>query len=383
MTRHSVTTRLGVIIAVAMVAAGCDGLSDASRDAAVVSELAVVAEPAPPLPAPPVEPLDERPREQTRGLDPVLVDQALERAGTLDRLYSMVVARHGEILVERNYRGRGLDVPANVKSVSKSILSALVGIAIAEGHLAGLDQPIIDFFADELDPQAEPEKAAITIGQLLTMQSGLESTSGQNYGRWVNSSNWVRHALGRPLVAEPGTRRIYSTGNTHLLSAILTRATGQSTWAYAREKLAAPLGINLPQWLRDPQGIYFGGNDMHISPRDLVKIGELYRNGGVHEGRQIVPREWIVESWRAHTRGRNGEGYGLTWFGRETNGYQVRYAWGYGGQFLFVVPALELTVVFTSDPVSPREGPHNRALHQLVDELLVPAAIAGAGLESL
>lgn len=335
---------------------------------------AVAYEPPPPSP----EPLDEEPRVRTTGLDPVLMEEAVQRAASLERLYSMVVARHGEILVERRFRGRDLHVPANVKSVSKSILSALVGIAIAEGHIAGVDQRIIDFFPDEIDAEAEPLKAEITIGDLLTMRSGLESTSGANYGRWVNSGNWVRHALSRPLVARPGERRIYSTGNTHLLSAILTRATGMSTHAYAREKLAKPLGIELPPWLRDPQGIFFGGNDMHVSPRDLVRFGELYRNGGRIGDRQIVPREWIVESWREHTRGRNGESYGYTWFGRESNGYAVRYAWGYGGQFLFIVPALELTIAFTSDPVSPREGPHNRAIHRLVDEFIVPAAIAGA-----
>lgn len=114
------------------------------------------------------------------------------------------------------------------------------------------------------------------------------------------------------------------------------------------------------------------------SARDLIRIGELYRNGGEYDGRQIIPRDWIAESWRLRSRARGRDGYGLGWFGRTERGHEVRFAWGYGGQFLFIVPALELTVAFTSDPVSPREGEHNAAIHRIVDQLLIPAAMVGA-----
>src|SRR5690606_20878602 len=107
-------------------------------------------------------------------------------------------------------------------------------------------------------------------------QSGLESTSGRNYGAWVQSRNWVRDALRRPLVVPPGTRMEYSTGTSHLLSALLTRVTKKSTWAFAQETLAKPLGFSLPRWPQDPQGIYFGGNDMLLTPRQMVAFGELY-----------------------------------------------------------------------------------------------------------
>lgn len=329
--------------------------------------------------AEPVHPLDEQAGIATVGLDSGLLAQAMAQAAELPRLHNMIIARHGRIELERHFRGPRPDSPANVKSVSKSLLSALVGVAVAEGHLEGVDQAVTAFFAAELGADPEPARAAITLGHLLSMRSGLESTSSRNYGRWVASPNWVRYAITRPLVSPPGERMVYSTGNTHLLSAMLTRATGQNTHAFARDRLASPLGIRLPAWPRDPQGVYFGGNDMLISPRDLLRFGELYRNGGEFEGRQIVPRDWVVGSWQVHARSpRNRRGYGLGWWGRESNGYQVRFAWGYGGQFLFIIPALELTIVFTSDPVSPREGPHNAALHRMVDELLVPAAIAGA-----
>ncbi len=193
------------------------------------------------------------------------------------------------------------------------------------------------------------------------------------------SRDWVGYALGRPLVAEPGTRRIYSTGNSHLLSAILTRSTGQSTWAYARDRLSEPLGMQLPRWPTDPQGIFFGGNEMRMTPRAMVRFGELYRNGGRHEGRQVIPEDWVRVSLepRAGARGR-GEQYGYGWFLTSVRGHPMFYAWGYGGQFIFVIPDLELTVVTTSDPDVERERDHLRSVRALLADWIVPAAEAGA-----
>jgi CubicO group peptidase (beta-lactamase class C family) len=323
--------------------------------------------------------LGSAPAVATIGIDSLRLAYAMEQAAALPRLRSLLVARHGELEVERRFRGPGLDQPANVKSVSKSVLSALVGIAIAEQWLAGADQPIAPFFERHLAPDEDPRKRQITVGHLLSMQSGLERTSGANYGRWVSSPNWVRHVLTRPMVAEPGGSRMYSTGNSHLLSAVLTQATGRSTWDYAREKLAVPLGIALPRWPADPQGIYFGGNEMRMTPRAMLRFGELYRNGGRHEGRQIVPEEWVRESLTPRAASRHvGEGYGYGWFIGEVRGHPMFYAWGYGGQFIFVVPELELTVVTTSDPDAAREGDHLRAVRRLLAEWIVPAAEAGA-----
>ena len=319
------------------------------------------------------------PATPTRGMDSTLLAQAYAAAAELPRLHSLLVARHGELLRERYFRGPGRNGRANIKSASKSIISALVGIAIAEGRLEGLDQPIAPFFPDDIGADADPRIRTVTVGHLLSMRAGLEPTSFGNYGRWVASRDWVRFALQRPFEDDPGGRMLYSTGNTHILSAILTRATGMSTLAYARDKLARPLGIELAPWTRDPQGVYFGGNEMHLRPRDLLAFGELYRNGGRHDGRQIVPEEWIRESWVQRTTSPfNGHGYGLGWWLRTSSGYDVRFAWGYGGQYIFIVPALELTVVTTSDAVSPRERDHNRALHRLLDDYLVPAAAKGA-----
>jgi CubicO group peptidase (beta-lactamase class C family) len=139
--------------------------------------------------------------------------------------------------------------------------------------------------------------------------------------------------------------------------------------------LGKPLGIAVPAWPRDPQGIYFGGNDMRLSPRALLAFGELYRNGGVHAGRRVLPTSWIRASWTPRTRSPwSGFAYGYGWFITESRGHPVYFARGYGGQMLYVVPSLALTVVMTSDPAAPGRGGHVDALHSLLSDLIIPAA---------
>lgn len=319
-------------------------------------------------------------RPATTGLDSARVAATLARAETLPRLRSLLVARRGRLLVEQYYNGAQRDRPVNVKSASKSILSALAGCAIADGHLSGPEQPVAPFFEDYLGSEADPRKRSITVGDLLTMRAGLESTSGGGYGAWVQSDDWVGYVLGQRMVAPPGGRMIYSTGTSHLLSAVLTRATGQSTWQYAQECLARPLGIQIPQWLQDPQGVYFGGNDMHLTPRALVRVGELYRHEGTVDGRRVLPADWVRTTLMPRTRSPwSGFRYGYGWWLKEARGYRVFFAWGYGGQYVFVVPQLSLVVAMTSDPApARRDGDYLDTLHALLDEGLVPAAEEGA-----
>ncbi len=299
----------------------------------------------------------------------------LEHAAALPRLRSLLVSVHGRRIEEHYFHGASVRGQANLKSASKTLISILVGIAIDRGHLAGVDQPIVDFFPNEL-ADAEPARRSITVGDLLTMRSGLETTSNRNYGRWVQSRHWVRHALSRPMVDRPGGRMIYSTGSTHLLSAILTRATGLSTLEFARRHLAAPLGITLPAWLRDPQGIYFGGNEMTLTPRAMLAVGELYLRGGSSaDGRRVVSAEWVRESLVPRTVSRySRRQYGYGWWLRTLGGHAAYYAWGYGGQFIFVIPELDSVVVATSSP-NPGAGRrrHRRQLDELIDYRVVPA----------
>ncbi len=320
------------------------------------------------------------PRRQTTGLDPERLSAALTVARSLPRLHSVIVARDGVALSEQVLRGPSLDTPVNIKSASKSVLAALGGIAIGRGLFAGVDQPISAFLADRFPASPDPQLATVTIGNLLSMQAGLGSTSGANYGAWVSSRDWVRYALAQPFEAEPGGRMVYSTGTSHLLSAALTRASDRSTLANARDWLGQPLDVEIPSWPADPQGIYFGGNDMRLSPRALLKFGELYRNDGMHAGTRVLPEGWVQQSWNGRGTSRwSGNPYGYGWWIKRAGRYPVYFAWGYGGQMVFVVPELRLTVVMTSDPspVEQRDG-HVDRLHALLDEGFIPAAEAGS-----
>ena len=155
------------------------------------------------------------------------LEQVLENADALTALETVLVAKGGEVVAERGYNGHSATVPTNIKSASKTVMSALVGIAIDRGMLSGTDQPIIEILRDDMPADPDPRLSEITIGHLLSMQAGLQRTSGANYGSWVASSNWVRNALSRPFVDEPGGDMLYSTGSSHLLSAILTKVTGK------------------------------------------------------------------------------------------------------------------------------------------------------------
>jgi CubicO group peptidase (beta-lactamase class C family) len=309
-------------------------------------------------------------------LDPSHVADAVRRAKATPRVRGLLVAHEGVIVVEHVVDGPSLSTPVNIKSLSKTVLSALIGAAIDRGVIKSVDQPIGDLLGDRIPANAEPAVRDITVGQLLSMQSGLGRTSGMYYSEWVNSSDWIEYALARPLIGRPGERMLYSTGNSHILSAVLTRVSGRSTLELARDWLGDPLNIIVPPWMRDPQGIYFGGNEMRLSPRALLRIGELYRQGGVIDGQRVLPEAWVEASWQPRTRSPyTGDGYGYGWFVTDLGGQRVYYGRGFGGQMLYVVPELALTVVITSDPSPPSPGTlHLRQLNALLEHALIPAA---------
>ncbi len=300
---------------------------------------------------------------------------AARAAGELPQLHSLLVTVRGELVLEHyapKIKAGGL---ANFKSASKSIISTLIGIAISKRLIASVDDPASKYLPALA--RATPEKRTITIEDLLTMRSGLESTSGENYGRWVSSRNWVQHVIDRPLVSKPGTTMEYSTGTSHVLSAIITRVSKTSTWQFAQTNLAKPLGISLARWTRDPQGIYLGGNEMLMTPRQMVEYGELYLNRGRVGERQVVPAAWVAESCRPRTRSRwdPTREYGYGWWIQNIGGHQSCFAWGYGGQYVFTFPELDAVVVVTSTTASEERHGYRRRLFDLISEhVLAPLA---------
>jgi CubicO group peptidase (beta-lactamase class C family) len=311
---------------------------------------------------------------------PAAVVDIRTAAEGLPDLRSLLVSWRGQLIVEHHANGTRPGTLTNVKSASKSIIATLVGIAIERRLITSVKEPIATYFP-ELRTDPDRRKRAITVEDLLTMRSGLESTSGANYGPWVRSANWVRYALRQPMVSDPGSAMEYSTGTSHLLSAILTKVTATSTWQFAQDALATPLGFRLARWPRDPQGIYFGGNEMLMTPRQMIAVGELYLNRGRLKGRQIVPAAWVDTSCVPRTTSvwDGDRRYGYGWWIQDFDGGTACFAWGYGGQYIFVFRDLDLVVVATSSTaVSEERRGYRRRLFDLIEEHVLQRVAAAA-----
>lgn len=305
--------------------------------------------------------------------------QIKREAGSLNPLQSLIITRSDSTVLSFHRNGFGPNEAVNIKSASKSVLSALVGITLRDGHLTSLDQPLTDFFP-ELLKNASGSKQQITLRHVLEMRSGLESTSFENYGPWVTSNNWLRDALDRPIVDPPGTETNYSTGNSHIIAAVLTEVTDRDLLDYANEKLFNPIGTSIRDWQRSPEGYRFGGNNLSLTTEGMVKFGQLYLNDGRWNGRQIIPADWVKRSTRRIIHDtHNGYPYGYFWWNTRYHGLDVKFAWGHGGQFVFVIPRLNMVVVTTSDlqSVTGTDGYTEKIHEMLKNEILRPSLETG------
>ncbi|MEM8537358.1 MAG: serine hydrolase [Pseudomonadota bacterium] len=301
-----------------------------------------------------------------------IVDQLRQE----DQAHALLVLQDGQVALRERFRGPALSRFVPIKSVSKSVVAALLGAALDRGEVADVTQTIAGL-APRLIPASAAEAVdTITLADLVTMQAGLERTSGANYGEWVSSRNWVANALSRPMVARPGAGMLYSTGSFHILGAVLAEVTGKSLLAQARERLGAPLGIEIPAWVRDPQGYYLGGNEMALTIDAMAAFGELYRRRGQVGDAQVLSQRWVRASFQAHTRSFfSGLSYGYGWFLGRGGGVQYALARGYGGQIICVAPDLALTVVITSDPTRPaRSAGYFGDLQRLIENTILPLA---------
>lgn len=316
---------------------------------------------------------------------PVVSDAELDAAvQAIPRLSSFILFQGDRIRRESYANGSARDRPINIKSASKSILNALTGIALEQGHLESLDAPVSRYLPEYFArvPADDPRRL-ITVRHLVTMSSGLPSTSIRNYGAWVTSRDWVGYALGREIENPPGTSMTYSTGDSHVLAAVLTKATGKPLREFAQQNLFGPLDMRVGGWDRDPQGIYFGGNNLALNPGGLLDFGRLYLDGGQFAGRQVLPAAWIAESWQPRFLNSSfnmRHDYGYLWWHTTFAGHSTWFAWGYGGQFLFVVPELDAVVVLTCDPDA-RERGTNNLVYDLMERVIVPWLATGLEVE--
>lgn len=277
-------------------------------------------------------------------------------------LHSILVIRDGAIVLEEYFGGCDSGQKHILNSCTKSIVSALTGIAIDQGLIAGETSRVWDFFPEYADVRADPLKAKIEIRHLLSMTSGID---WPQYGpdnvsdRMGESEDWVRFILARPMAMEPGSQANYSNGDSHLLSAILQKTSGQTALDFAWEHLFQPLGIADVDWWYDPRGINIGSATIYITPRDMAKLGMLYLNEGMWAGKRILSADWVRKSLLSYTQIQISAGwadYGYYWWLYPNLG--LVEAWGGAGQRIAVFPRLGIISVMTADladdaPVTP------------------------------
>ncbi|SFS00603.1 serine hydrolase domain-containing protein [Yoonia litorea] len=299
-----------------------------------------------------------------------------DRAAAFDQCHAILIRQAGETRLSAVFRGPEMGRLVPIKSVSKTVVAALTGAAIDRGELSSVTDRLGDVAPQLIPSDADPRVSQITIEDLVTMQAGLERTSGRNYGGWVSSRNWVANALARPIIAEPGTGMQYSTGSFHILGAVLSEVSGQSLLDLARERLGNPLGIEIPAWTRDPQGRYLGGNEMALTLEGMVRFGELYRLNGAFDGVRVLSQSWVTRSLEPRTRSPfSGLDYGYGWFLGQADEIPYALARGYGGQIICVAPQIGLTCAITSDPTRPaRSGGYFGDLKRLIEQDILPAA---------
>lgn len=246
-----------------------------------------------------------------------------------------------------------------MQSISKSVTSALIGIAIGRGEIPSVDVEVMPYFEGYVPVDEDRRRDAMTIRDLLTMTAGIEwDESSVDYtdprntcAAMESSDDWVRFILDQPMRAAPGELFEYNSGITVLLAHILLKATGKHADEYAIEHLFGPLGIDAFYWKKTPTGLVDTEGGLYLDPRDLAKFGYLYENDGVWNERRILPEGWVAASMAPNTGVPDWSGkYGFQWWLIPYGSEQQHWAytgWGYGGQYLFVVPEYDLIAVFT------------------------------------
>ncbi len=286
-------------------------------------------------------------------------------------LHSLLVIRHGVIVSETYYAGYEAATRHELYSVTKSFIGTLVGIALEQGLISGLDARVLDFYPGSIFENPDPRKDTMTVQDLLTMRSGLDWDEGDAaYTAMYNSLSWILYVLNLPMASAPGTEFVYCSGCSHVLSGILYQVAGQEVRKFADQYLLGPLGITDYTWNVDSQGIHLGGWGMQLMPRDMAKLGYLYLHGGLWDGKQIVSKDWIDQAVMAHVGVEDGGPYGYQWWifpgfgGTAQGGYA---ALGRFGQTILVVTDLDLVVVTTA------QVDNHNPIFRLVEDYVISA----------
>jgi CubicO group peptidase (beta-lactamase class C family) len=310
----------------------------------------------------PAEPVEYSPEEgfksstpEAQGMDSAKLAEMFEEIDQKDlNIHHVMIIRNGYIVAQCDFYPYPHDQLHLLNSVTKSVTSAAIGIAVNEGVITSMENPVLSYFPDQNFENPSDFKSRMTIKNLLTMTAGFDWSEDGNYGApydsWTQmklSDNAVNYILNKPVTTEPGKTFYYNTGASYLLSALITQKTGKSASEYVLEKIFRPIGIDDYYWSIDNQGISSGGGSLLLRTEDLAKFGYLYLNNGKWGDQQLIPEAYIKESTALSIETPNGlagrDGYGYHWWMNSSGGYSGR---GFRGQFLFVVPEENIVAVF-------------------------------------
>jgi CubicO group peptidase (beta-lactamase class C family) len=294
-------------------------------------------------------------------------------------IHSVTIVRNGSLVLDSYLYPFKNGIKHKMFSATKSVTSALIGIAIDKGYIKDVHQTITQLFPNKEISNLGELKRSVTLKDLLTMTSGFDCNDG-SANNWAGTiamrktNDWTQYTLNLPMVQKPGESFHYCNGVSHLLSAIIHESTGIQTLAFAKKHLFDPLGIKDVEWETSPEGIASGSLGLWLQPRGMAKIGLLFLNKGKWEGQQIISADWIEESTRSHIDGRwNNEDYGYQWWINQTGYYS---AVGMFGQTIYVVPEKELVAVFTSNI----EGANMYISGKLLQKYIIPAVVSSEPL---
>lgn len=291
------------------------------------------------------------------------LDSQIE-AGDYGEIHSLLIQQQGQLIWESYYNGYNANRTHFLYSVTKSITSAALGVAIENEQVAAVETPLFDLLPDTYQTHAEGAKATITLEDMLTMTAGLawdesgDYSTGQNdaVAMGQNTQDWVDFVLARDLVNTPGETFVYNSGVSMVLGQVLAHGTSQSAEDFTEAALFEPLGITQWRWDQGIKGITNTGWGLHMRPNDMLKIGQLFLQEGVWEGEVVIPAGWVNQSTQTQFEIDGAHTYGYQWWRfADTNGHiqdlttnDLFFAWGYGGQFIFIIPHLEMVIVTTA-----------------------------------
>jgi CubicO group peptidase (beta-lactamase class C family) len=324
-----------------------------------------------------------KPEEQ--GMDSELLAQMVEHIQKKQlNIHSLLIVRNGYLVSELYVYPYSAGQAHGVMSVTKSVLGTLVGIAIQQGYIKDVHQPLLSLLPDQEVANLDDQKRAITLEDLLTLTSGLDCPDipapGEKF--METSENWVQFMLDQSVVDRPGTKFNYCTSTIHLVSAVLQKATGMSARKFANQNLFGPIGVGpIPEerWPSDPQGVSVGGYGLSLTPDEMAKLGYLYLNQGQWDGKAVVPAKWVVASTSSHANRGDKKEYGYLWWIDPQKEWYA--ALGRAGQHIFVYPAENLVVVFTATLPFTNDA-DLVPLQELLNQYILPAVKSNEPLAS-